>query len=130
MPGQASPARLQLVLDETARLPLRVLLATGPLSPEALIIPPNAAVVDYVPHVCLPGLGADQGIIARRVEALGVSKALPAQAKVDELRSAVEQVMAVPAYRMAAGRLAQLIGQEDGAANSVAALEACIASSS
>jgi MGT family glycosyltransferase len=155
---QASPVRLQLVLDATARLPLRVLLTTGQLSPETLTIPPNAAVVDYVPHaavlpraalainhaghgsvmaalahgvplVCLPGLGADQGIIAGRVEALGAGKALPGQARADELRSAVEQVMAVPAYREAAGQLARLIGQEDGAANSASALETYVAAS-
>jgi len=157
MAGQASPVRLQLVLDATAHLLLRVLLTTGPLSPKALTIPPNAAVVDYVPHaavlphaalainhaghgsvmaalahgvplVCLPGLGADQGIIVERVEALGAGRALPGQASADELRSAVEQVMAIPAYREAAGRLARLIRQEDGAANSASALETYVAS--
>jgi UDP:flavonoid glycosyltransferase YjiC (YdhE family) len=106
MPGQTEPSTLQLVLDAMARLPLRVLLATGPISPETLAIPPNAAVVGYVPHaavlphaalainhaghgsvmaalahgvplVCLPTLGADQPIIAARVEALGAAKPFP-----------------------------------------------------
>ena len=155
MPGQTSPARLQVVLDALKDLPLRVLLATGPFSPETLAIPPNAAVFGYVPHaavlphaalainhaghgsvmaalangvplVCLPTLGADQGIIAGRVEALGAGKALPGQVEANELRSAVEQVMADPAYRVAAGRLAGLIGREDGAANGASALEACV----
>lgn len=156
MPGQTSPARLQLVLDAMARLPLRVLLTTGSFSPGALTTPPNAAVFNYVPHesilplavlainhaghgsvmaalahgvplVCMPALGADQAIIAGRVEAFGAGKALPGQAGADELRSAVEQVMATPAYREAAERLARLIGREDGAANGASALEACVA---
>ena len=53
--------------------------------------------------------------------------ALPCLAGADELRSAVEQVMATPAYRVAAGRLARLIGREDGAANGASALEAYVA---
>ena len=156
MPGQTSPATLQLVLDALESLPLRVLLTTGPSSPETLTPPSNAAVFGYVPHaailphaalainhaghgsvmaalaygvplVCLPTLGADQGIIAGRVEALGAGKALPSQAGANELRSAVEQVMATPAYRVAAERLARLIGREDGATNGASALEVYVA---
>jgi UDP:flavonoid glycosyltransferase YjiC (YdhE family) len=156
MPGQTSPARLQLVLDALESLPLHVLLATGPFSPGNLSTPPNAAVFDYIPHmavlpyaalainhaghgsvmaalaqgvplVCMPTLGADQSIIAGRVEVLGAGKAIPGNAGANELRSAVEQVMASPAYREASGRLAMLIGQEDGAENGASALEACVA---
>ena len=156
MPGQTEHSTLQRVLDALESLPLRVLLTTGPFSPETLTIPPNAAVVGYVPHaavlphaalainhaghgsvmaalahgvplVCLPTLGADQGIIAGRVEALGAGKALPSQARANELRSAVEQVMATPAYRVTAERLARLIGREDGATNGASALEVCVA---
>jgi len=153
MPGQTEPSTLQRVLDAMESLPLRVLLATGPLSLQTLTIPSNAAVFGSVPHavvlphatlainhaghgsvmaalahgvplVCLPGLGADQSIIAGRVQALGVGKALPGQAGANELRVAVEQVMATPAYREAAERLARLIGREDGATNGASALEA------
>jgi len=156
MPGQTSPAMLQRVLDALESLPLRVLLTTGPVSHETPIIPANVTVAGYVPHaaflpyaalainhaghgsvmaaldygvplVCLPTLGADQGIIAARVEALGASKALPAQAGANELRSAVEQVLATPAYRLAAENLARLIRREDGAANGASALEARVA---
>jgi MGT family glycosyltransferase len=156
MPGQTSPTRLQRVLDALENLPLRVLLTTGPVSPEALTTPPNAAVLGYIPHaavlphaalainhaghgsvmaalahgvplVCLPALGADQSIIAGRVQALGAGKALPSQAEANELRSAVEQVIATHAYRVAAGQLARLIGREDGATNGASALEACVA---
>ncbi len=155
MPGQTEPSTLQRVFDALEGLPLRLLLATGPFSPETLAIPPNAAIFGYVPHaavlphaalainhaghgsvmaalahgvplVCLPTLGADQGIIAGRVQALGVGKAIPGQAGANELRSAVEQVMATPAYRVAARRLARLIGREDGAANGASILEACV----
>jgi MGT family glycosyltransferase len=155
MPGQTSPALLQRVLNALESLPLRVLLATGPVSPEILTTPPNAAVVGYVPHaavlpyaalainhaghgsvmaalahgvplVCLPTLGADQSIIAGRVQALGAGKAIPGQAGANELRSAVEQVMTTPAYREAAERLAKLIGQENGATNGASVLEAYV----
>jgi MGT family glycosyltransferase len=149
MPGQTSPATLQRVLDALESLPLRVLLTTGPFSPQTLTTPSNAAVFGYVPHaalainhaghgsvmaalahgvplVCMPALGADQGIIAGRVEALGAGKAIPGQTGASELRSAVEQVMATPAYRVAAERLGRLIGREDGAANGASALEACV----
>jgi len=155
MPGQTEPSSLQVVFDALKDLPLRVLLTTGPISPETLAIPPNASVAGYVPHsavlpqaalvinhaghgsvmaalahgvplVCLPTLGADQRIIAGRVEALGAGKALPGQAGADELRSAVEQVMADPTYREAAERLARLIGREDGATHGASALETCV----
>jgi UDP:flavonoid glycosyltransferase YjiC (YdhE family) len=76
--------------------------------------------------VCMSALDADQGIIAGRVEAFGAGKAISSQAGANELRSAVEQVMATPAYRVAAERLARLIGREDGAANGASVLEACV----
>jgi UDP:flavonoid glycosyltransferase YjiC (YdhE family) len=155
MPGQTSPARLQQVLDSLESLPLHILLATGPFPPEILTVPPNAAVFGCIPHmvilphaalainhaghgsvmaalahgvplVCMPSLGADQDIIARRVEALGAGIAIHGQARANELRSAVEQMMAVPAYRVAAERMAMLIGREDGAVNGASALEACL----
>jgi len=50
MPGQTSPSRLQVVLNALKDLPLRVLLATGPVSLQILAIPTNAAVFGYVPH--------------------------------------------------------------------------------
>jgi UDP:flavonoid glycosyltransferase YjiC (YdhE family) len=85
-----------------------------------------AALAHGVPLVCLPALGADQGIIAGRVEALGAGKALPGQVGANELRSAVEQVMVTPAYRVAAQRLGRSIGREDTAANGASLLEACV----
>jgi MGT family glycosyltransferase len=156
MAGQTEPSMLQRVLDALGSLPLRVLLTTGSISAEMLTIPSNAAVAGYVPHasvlpqaalainhaghgsvmaalahgvplVCLPTLGADQSIIARRVEALGAGKAILGRAGTNELRSAVEQVIATPAYRVSAERLARLIGREDGAANGASALEGCVA---
>jgi len=149
MLGQTEPSTLQRVLDALESLPLRVLLATGPFSPETLTVPPNASVFGYVPHaalainhaghgsvmaalahgvplVCMPALGADQGIIAGRVEALGAGKAIPGQAGANELRSAVEQAMTTPAYRVAAELLGRLIGREDAAANGASVLEACV----
>ncbi|MGO8948059.1 MAG: glycosyltransferase [Ktedonobacterales bacterium] len=155
MPGQTSPAKLNLVLDALQSLPLRVVLTTGTVPPETLTPPANAAVLSYIPHaailpytaleinhgghgsvmaalaqgvplVCMPGLGADQDLVAGRVSALGVGKAISSQATAIELRSAVEEVLAAPAYRTAAGHLATLIAQQDGATGGASALEACI----
>ena len=155
MPGQTSLARLYMVLDALENLPLRVLLTTGTVPPETLTPPANAAVLSYIPHaailpftaleinhgghgsvmaalaqgvplVCMPGLGADQDLVAGRVVALGMGKAISSQATVTELRSAVEEVLAAPAYRAAAGHLATLIAQQDGATGGASALEACI----
>jgi MGT family glycosyltransferase len=153
-PWQSPPDALQQVLDALADLPLRVLLTTGgAVAPEALTPPANAAVYGFVPHgavlpqaalaithaghgsvmtalahgvplVCKPSLGADQPIIAARVEALGAGKAIAHDAGATELRGAVTQVVGTPAYRAAARRLAELIAREDGAAHGAAELEA------
>jgi MGT family glycosyltransferase len=149
---QSAPGTLQRAFDALADLPLRVLLTTGGASaPEALIAPANAVVRGFVPHVavlphvalaithagrgtvmaalphvvplvCQPSLGADQPIIAARVEALGAGKSIKPGASADEIRSAVLHVLREPAYQASAQRLAELIGREDGAARGAAEL--------
>jgi UDP:flavonoid glycosyltransferase YjiC (YdhE family) len=152
MLGQTAPARLQIVLDALADLPIRLLLASGPVPSHALHVPANAAVYSYIPHmavlpkatlainhaghgsvlaalassvrlVCMPGVGADQSLVAQRVEALGAGKDISNETTAAELRAAVEEVLATRSYREASEHLATLIRAEDGATAGASVLE-------
>jgi len=152
MPGQTTPALLQHVLDALAGLRARVLLTTGPVAPDALRSPANAAVVAFAPHpavlpaaglmishgghggvaaalahgvplLCIPGIGADQPVIAARVEALGAGKMISADADASQLRDAAAEVLANASYRQAARRLASALAGVDGAATAASVLE-------
>jgi MGT family glycosyltransferase len=152
MPGQTTPALLQHVLDALDSLPVRVLLTTGPVAPEALRAPANAAVVAFAPHpavlpqaslmishgghggvatalahgvplLCIPGVGADQPVIAARVEALGAGKMISADAEASQLRDAAAHVLTKASYRQAARRLAGALAGVDGAAAAASVLE-------
>jgi UDP:flavonoid glycosyltransferase YjiC (YdhE family) len=151
---QTSQDTLQLVLNTLADLPLHVVLTTGGTVPASTLIPPsNTAIYDFVPHqvilphaamaithgghgsvmaalaygvplVCMPSCGADQRIIATRVEAVGAGQAVNGQLDMDGLRSAVLHVLHTPAYRRAAQRLARQIRQQGGAARAALELDA------
>jgi MGT family glycosyltransferase len=152
MPGQTTPVLLQRVLDALGGLRARVLLTTGPVAPEALRAPANAAVVAFAPHpavlpeaslmishgghggvaaalahgvplLCIPGIGADQPVIAARVEALGAGKMISADAEASQLRDAAAQVLANASYPQAARRLASAFAGVDGAATAASVLE-------
>jgi UDP:flavonoid glycosyltransferase YjiC (YdhE family) len=152
MPGQTAPALLQHVPDALAGLRARVLLTTGPVAPDALRPPANAAVVAFAPHpavlpdaslmishgghggvaaalahgvplLCIPGIGADQPVIAAHIEALGAGKMISADADAGQLRDAAAQVLANAGYRQAARRLASALAGVDGAATAASVLE-------
>ncbi|MGO8695824.1 MAG: glycosyltransferase [Rectinemataceae bacterium] len=153
---QGSEAALQGVLDALEHLPARILLTTGgAFAPAALHAPSNAAVYGFIPHevvlphadlmlthgghgsvmaalaygvplVCKPSVGTDQPIIAARVEAVGVGRAVSSTAGGEELRYAVEKTLRDPSSRTAAGRLRELIGRENGALRGAVELEACL----
>jgi UDP:flavonoid glycosyltransferase YjiC (YdhE family) len=152
MPGQTTPALLQHVLDALAGVPARVLLTTGPVPPDALRVPANAAVVEFAPHpavlpqaslmishgghggvvaalahgvplLCIPGVAADQPVMAARVQALGVGKMVSADAEARQLRDATAEVLAKASYRQAARRLAGALANTDGAATAASVLE-------
>jgi UDP:flavonoid glycosyltransferase YjiC (YdhE family) len=152
MPGQTTPALLQHVLDALTGLSARVLLTTGPVAPDALHPPANAAVVAFAPHpavlpeaslmishaghggvvaalahgvplLCIPGVGADQPVIAGRVEALGAGKMISADADASQLRDVAAKMLATASYRQAARRLAGALTDVDGAAAAAAVLE-------
>jgi MGT family glycosyltransferase len=152
MPGQTTPALLQHVLNALAGLPAHVLMTTSAVPPGTLTPPPNAAVTAWLPHqailpstslmithgghgsvtaalangvplVCIPGPGADQPIIAERVEALGAGTTVVRQAPASELHDAARHVLATRSYQQAARRLARIIKQQDGAAIGASALQ-------
>lgn len=152
MPGQSTPEMLQHVLGALAGVSARVLLTTGPVPPDALRAPANAAVLAFAPHtavlpqaslmishgghggvaaalargvplLCMPGVAADQPVMAARVEALGAGKMVPADTDASQLRDAAAQVLAEASYRQAARRLADVLARTDGAATAASVLE-------
>jgi UDP:flavonoid glycosyltransferase YjiC (YdhE family) len=76
-----------------------------------------------VPLMCVPGVGADQPIIAARVEALGAGQTVSCRAPAYGLHDAAGHVLATQSYQQIAGRLARIIGQHDGAVTAASALQ-------
>ena len=157
MPGQASAADLQHLLDAVGGLHARVLVSTGAIPPCTLTAAANTALSAFVPHqavlphaslmishgghgsvtaalahgvplVCMPGAGADQPVVAARVEALGAGKTVSGVAPAGELADAASQVMTTAAFRAAARRLARLIQPQHGAVSAASTLEHWLAS--
>lgn len=152
MPGQTTPALLQGILDALASLPAHVVMTTSTVPPGSIVPPANATVTAWLPHqailphvslmithgghgsvtaalahgvplVCIPGVGADQPVIARRIETLGAGLTVSPQALPTELRHVAGHVLTTRSYRQAARRLARVIARHDGAANGASALE-------
>jgi len=142
---QNSPERLQQALDGLAALPVRVLATTsGTFEAERLSVPPNATVLDDLLHdqvmpmaqaavvhaghgttlaalchglplVCVPGLGRDQGPIARRVAELGLGVALAPDADAEQIGAAVKAILDDRTYRQRAFEFKRRCGNPDGA---------------
>ena len=147
---------LQQVLDALAPLAVRVLVTTGPaLDPAALTAPVNATILPFLPHaallphvslfvnhaghastmeslahgvplLCMPNLGADQPLVAARVEASGAGRMISNQAGPGEIRSVATELLGNPSYREAAQRLAEMINRQDSAARGAEELEALL----
>jgi UDP:flavonoid glycosyltransferase YjiC (YdhE family) len=150
---QNSPERLQKALDGLADLPVSVLATTsGTFEPERLSVPPNATVLDDMPHdqlmpiaqvavvhaghgttlaalcqglplVCVPGLGRDQDPIARRVAELGLGLALGHDASAREIRGAVKAILDDRTYGQRARAFKRRCGDPSGASAAADALE-------
>jgi UDP:flavonoid glycosyltransferase YjiC (YdhE family) len=150
---QNSRERLQHALDALAGLPVRVLATTsGTVEAKLLSAPPNATVLDDLVHdqvmptaqaavvhaghgttmaalcsglplVCVPGLGRDQGPIARRVAELGVGIALPPDAGAEPIAAAVKEILGDRTYRERAQAFRRRCGDRDGAAAAADVLE-------
>jgi len=140
------------ILKAVVDLPIRVLVTLGPsLRKEDFEAPPNAVLEAFVPHsavlphasavvsqcglgtlikalshglpvVCMP-LGGDQPDNAARVVSKGAGLRLSRDASVQDIRTAIADVIERPAYREAAERFARLIATEDGAETAAAELE-------
>jgi MGT family glycosyltransferase len=149
---QNQAALLQRVMDATAGLPVRVLVTLGPtLTPDLFHVPPNvhlassvahaqvfpqtAAVVTHAGHgtviralaaglplICLP-IGRDQPDVTARVVARGAGIRLSPKARVQQVRHAVQRVLADARFREAAQRLAQAIAVEVQQSRAVEQLE-------
>jgi UDP:flavonoid glycosyltransferase YjiC (YdhE family) len=155
---QNSPERLQQALDGLADLPVRVIATTsGAFEPEQLCVPRNAMVVNDVLHddvmpiaqaavvhgghgttlaalchgvplVCVPGLGRDQGPIARRVAELVLGIALAPAAGGEQIAAAVQAILGDRAYRQRTGAFQRRCGNPDGATAAADVLEQIVLS--
>jgi len=82
-----------------------------------------AALAHGVPMLCIPGVGADQPVIAGRVQALGAGQMISADADASQLRDAATKMLATASYRQAAERLAGALATATGAADAASVLE-------
>ena len=144
-PLQNGPQRVQVALDALADLPVAVLASTsGAFAATGLRVPPNATVLDNVPHdavmpsvelvvchaghgttmaalthgvplLCVPGLGRDQQPIAARVSELGLGIALERDASAGRIRAAATAILDDHAYLQRARHFAQQAGLREGA---------------
>lgn len=150
---QHQEEQLQRALDALATLPVHTLVTLGPgLDPAAIDARGGAVVRGWVPHasvlphatllithaghstvmhaianavpmICLP-TGRDQLLNARRVEDCGLGVALEPAATVEQIRAAVVEVLASPAYRSAAVQMARGLHELGATEPAVSELEA------
>jgi MGT family glycosyltransferase len=136
-----------------AALPVQAIMTVGTVIDLGAIAPaPNVAIHRYLPHaallpdcalvvthvgfgtvmtvlahgvplLCLP-MGRDQHENAARVAACGAGMVLPADAGVEEMRHAMQELLTQPAYQDAARRMAVMIARQDGRETAMKALEA------
>jgi UDP:flavonoid glycosyltransferase YjiC (YdhE family) len=137
-------ALVQRVLDALAGLPVRALLTAGPaLETQALRLPANARMVDYVPHrtvfphaalvvthagwqtvnaaladgvplVCVPDQ-RDQPDNAARVLACGAGVRVSKRASPVKLRRVIAAALADPALKRGACAMSEALARSDGA---------------
>jgi MGT family glycosyltransferase len=138
-----------------ATLPVQAVLTVGPaVDPGAIASAPNVAIHRYLPHsallpdcalvvthagmgtvmaalahgvplLCLP-MGRDQYDNAARVAACGAGIVLPADAGVEEIRHAIQEMLAGPNYQAAARRMAAVMARQDGRETAIKELEALL----
>jgi len=146
---------LQTVVDALASAPVRVLVTTGPMvDPLAIKSPANATIVQFIPHswvlpaaslvithaghstaiaavahgvpmLCMP-FGKDQPLVAGRIAEAGAARVLAWDARPAEIAAAVQEMLADPAYRAAAQRLAAMIQEQGGGEQAVRLLESLL----
>lgn len=153
VPEQRSAESLQRALDALGPLPIHVVTTTGGIVEPAELRPPgNAYVVPFADHdallaraslvvghgghgtmmrtlraglplVGIPAKGADQVSNLRVIEQAHAGRFLAADATVDQIRTAVLEVLTDPSYREAARRIATGFEGRDGAVLAADSLE-------
>ena len=149
---QDQAALIQRIIDALSGLPVRAVVTTGPAldparfsasesvrvvqsAPHGPLIDRAALVVTHcghgttlkslaagVPMVCIP-MGRDQDDTAARVVHHGAGVRLPPRASTQQIRAAIQKVLANDEYRLAATRLADVIAAECAASTLVDDLE-------
>ena len=149
---QDQAALIQRIIDALSGLPVRAVVTTGPAldparfsasepvrvvqsAPHGPLIDRAALVVTHcghgttlkslaagVPMVCIP-MGRDQDDTAARVVHHGAGVRLPPRASTQQIRAAIQKVLANNEYRLAATRLADVIAAECAASTLVDDLE-------
>ena len=142
-----------------AVLPVQAIITVGTaIEPGAIESAPNVAIHGYLPHavllpnctlvvthagfgtvmtvlahgvplLCLP-MGRDQHHNAERVAACGAGMVLPADAGVEEIRHAMQELLTKPDYQVAARRIAAMIARQDGRETAIKELEALLGTTS
>jgi MGT family glycosyltransferase len=148
--------KLQRALDALGELPVHVVATTGGIvGPDELVAPANAIVLNYaahdpimkraalivthgghgtamralrngVPMVIIPGLAGDQPFVAAAIQEWEVGRALPGDAEAAAIRSAAQEVLSKPSYRLNAETRAKALADIDGASNAASAVEALL----
>jgi MGT family glycosyltransferase len=138
-----------------ATLPVQAIITVGAvIEPSAIESAPNVAIHRYLPHaallpdcavvvthagfgtvmavlahgvplLCLP-MGRDQHENAARVAARGAGLVLSADAGVEEIRHAMQELLIKPDYQVAARRIAAMIAHQDGRETAIKELEALL----
>lgn len=153
VPEQRDPHMLQRALDALGTLPVHVVATTGGIvDPAELDAPSNAHLVPFADHdelmaraalvvghgghgttmralrhglpiVGIPAKGADQIPITRLLQEWNVGRALPGDADVAQIRSAVDAVLSDTAVRAAASLRSLALQGKDGAELAADSLE-------
>ena len=79
-----------------------------------------------VPLLCMPNPGADQPLVAARVEGSGAGRMISNQAGPEEIQSVVRELLGNPSYRQTAQRLAEMIRRQDSAVRGAEEMEALL----
>lgn len=146
---------LRRVAEAVAVLPVQAVITVGPTVDPGVIEPaPNVAVHRYLSHtallpdcalvvthaglgtvmaalahgvplLCLP-VGRDQHDNAARVAACGAGMVLSADAEVEEIGHAIQELLTKRDYQVAADRMAAIMARQNGRRTAIKELEALI----
>jgi UDP:flavonoid glycosyltransferase YjiC (YdhE family) len=142
---EGQEATLQTILDALGGLPIRGLVTTGAVDPDALTAPANVEIHRYLSHdeimpsaSLVVGHGGhsttmralahgvpllilpmhhllDQPMVGKAVSDAGAGRVLPKTASAEEIRSAVRSLLEDPSYRAAAEATGARLRSHDGA---------------